>query len=162
MPYCSKCGAQVPEHAAFCQKCGQPQPAAPAPAAPVSAAPPSLAQPALSANTAALLSYLVGWITGIIFYLVDDRPYVRFHAAQSIITFGGLNLIRAVLGAWFGVGWWFGGTWHSHGYGMAWPLLSLIGILSFVLWILLMVKAYQGQRYKLPIAGDLAENLARR
>ncbi len=160
MPFCSKCGTQVPEHAAFCQKCGQPQPAVPASPVPAPTVPASPAQPALSANTAALLSYLLGWITGIIFYLIDDRPYVRFHAAQSIITFGGLNLIRAILGVWLGVGWWFGRP-HVYRAG-AWPILGLIGILSFVLWILLMVKAYQGQRYKLPIAGDFAENLVRR
>ncbi len=150
MSYCSKCGTQVPEHAAFCQKCGQPQPAAPA----------GTSQHSLSPNAAALLSYVLGWITGIIFYFIDDRPYVRFHAAQSVITFGGLHIIRAVLGIWLGVGWWFGPR-HGYRLGPAWPLLSLIGLVSFVLWILLMVKAYQGQRYKLPIAGDLAENLAR-
>jgi uncharacterized membrane protein len=150
MAYCSKCGAQVPEGAAFCQKCGAPQPASPA----------SAVRSGLSPNTAALLSYVLGWITGLIFYFIDNRPYVRFHAAQSIITFGGLHIIRAVLGIWFGVGWWFG-PGHGHRFGPGWPLLSLIGLLSFVLWILLMVKAYQGQKFKIPIAGDLAENLTR-
>ncbi len=150
MTYCSKCGAQVPEGAAFCQKCGAPQPAPPAPAV----------RSGLSPNTAALLSYVLGWITGLIFYFTDNRPYVRFHAAQSIITFGGLHIIRAVLGIWLGVGWWLGPR-HWHRFGPGWPLLSLIGLVSFVLWILLIVKAYQGQKFKIPIAGDLAENLAR-
>ena len=41
-------------------------------------------------------------------------------------------------------------------------MMGLIGIASFVLWILLMVKAYQGQKFKLPFVGDLAENLSGR
>lgn len=44
--------------------------------------------------------------------------------------------------------------------GIAWPLLGLISLLSLVLWVLLMVKASQGQKFKLPVAGDLAENWA--
>jgi uncharacterized membrane protein len=45
----------------------------------------------LSENLAALLSYVFGWITGLIFLLLDKRPYVRFHAAQSIVVFLGLQ-----------------------------------------------------------------------
>lgn len=152
MPYCSQCGTEVPEPATFCQKCGAAQPAAPAVETPSS----------LSPNTAALLSYLFGWLTGIIFFLIDKRPYVRFHAAQSIITFGGLHLIKTILGIAFGVGWWYGGWRHVRHAGPAWPLISLLSLLSLVLWILLMVKAHQGQKYKLSIAGDLAEDLAGR
>ena len=151
MPYCSKCGALVPESAAFCQKCGQAQPVSTAPTE----------QSSLSPNTAALLSYVLGWLTGLIFFLIDKRPYVRFHAAQSIITFGGLHVVRVVLGMVFGVGWWFGGMRHMGRMWPGWPILSLLGILTFVLWIVLMVKAHQGQKYKLPIVGDLAEEWAR-
>ncbi len=150
MPYCSNCGTLVPEPAAFCQKCGQAQPASAAVAQ----------QSSLSQNTAALLSYVLGWLTGLIFFLIDKRPYVRFHAAQSIVTFGGLHILRMVLGMAFGVGWWFGGFGYAGHIWLAWPVLALIGIVSFVLWIVLMVKAYQGQRFKLPLAGDLAESLA--
>ena len=157
MAYCSKCGAMVPDTARFCQKCGETQPAtvAAAPAA-------SAAQSGLSENAAALLSYVLGWITGIIFYLIDKRPYVRFHAAQSIITFGGLHILRAALGLAFGVGWWFGSYRHAAYFPVALPILGLLGLLTLVLWIVLMVKAYQGQRFKLPVAGDLAEDWARR
>ena len=63
----------------------------------------------LSENLAALLSYVFGWITGLIFLLLDKRPYVRFHAAQSIVVFLGLHILRAVLAAIFGMGWWFAG-----------------------------------------------------
>jgi uncharacterized membrane protein len=84
----------------------------------------------LSENLAALLSYVFGWITGLLFLLLDKRPYVRFHAAQSIVVF--------TLGA---------------------LLLNFLSLLSLVLWVVLMVKAFQGVRFKLPLAGDIAESL---
>ena len=108
MAHCTKCGAEIPETAQFCQKCGQPQAAAPPNPGFRPPSPPY--QPAttgLSENAAATLSYVLGWLTGIIFYLIDSRPYVRFHAAQSIVTFGGLNIIHKVVGnhvrIWLGV-----------------------------------------------------------
>jgi len=94
-------------------------------------------------NLAALLCYLLGWITGLIFYLVEKKnKFVRFHAMQSIVVFGGLAVINIVLlvvpviGALIGL---------------------LLSLLALVLWILLMIKAYQGEMFKLPIAGDIAE-----
>ena len=169
MAHCTKCGAEVPETAQFCQKCGQPQVAAPPNPGFRPAAPPY--QPAtsgLSENAAATLSYVLGWFTGIIFFLIDNRPYVRFHAAQSIVTFGGLHIIRAVVGMMFGLGWWYGGmgrlggygVGHFAGFGIGAMLLVLLGILSFVLWIVCMVKAFQGEKFMVPIAGDIAANLA--
>src|SRR5205814_618154 len=85
MAYCTKCGANVPETAAFCQVCGQPQ--ATTGTGTAASAPVAQPQSGLSENVAAMLSYVLGWLTGIIFYLIDRRPYVRFHAAQSIVTF---------------------------------------------------------------------------
>ena len=153
MAFCTQCGASVPPNAAFCQKCGTVQ-------AGVSASPPApVTQSGLSENAAATLSYVLGWFTGIIFFLVDKRPYVRYHAAQSIVTFGGLHAIRIALGITFGFGWWFAPMRGPH-FFFAWPLLGLIGLLSFVLWIYCMVKAHRGERFRLPIAGDLAESLA--
>jgi hypothetical protein len=60
------------------------------------------------------------------------------------------------------MGWWFGGLggWGVSGFGAF--LLNILGLLSFVLWIVLMVKAFQGVRFKLPVAGDVAEALAGR
>ncbi len=167
MPHCTKCGAEVPANAQFCQTCGQPQPAA-SPAAPA----PAWQQPStattgsgLSENAAACLSYVLGWITGIIFFLIDKRPYVRFHAAQSIVTFGGLHIIRIILAMIFGLGWAFGGyrhwdygSWGSFGIGIA--LLSALGLFTFILWIVCMIKAATGSRFVLPIAGPIAQNLA--
>jgi len=109
---------------------------------------------------AALLSYVLGWLTGLIFFLIDKRPFVRFHAAQSLITFGGLHIIRIVLGGIFGFGWLYYGGWANLGFGAL--LIGVLGLLSLVLWIVCMVKAYQGERFKVPIAGDIAEGVAGR
>lgn len=116
-------------------------------------------QSGLSENLAGLLSYVLGWITGVIFFIVDKRPYVRFHAAQSIIVFLGLHILRSALAVMFGVGWLGGfGGWGFFSLGGL--LLKLIGLLSLILWVVLMVKASQGVRFKLPLAGDIAENLS--
>ena len=97
----------------------------------------------LEPNVAGLLCYLGGWITGIVFLVIEQKnKFVRFHALQSIVTFGALTVASALL-SWIPlVGGFFG---------------AIIGILAFILWIILMVKAFQGERYKLPWAGDLAE-----
>lgn len=162
MPHCTKCGAEVPATAQFCSTCGQVQPAVPAPAWRPAAGSTS---GGLTENTAATLSYVLGWITGIIFFLIDKRPYVRFHAAQSIVTFGCLHIIRIVLAMIFGVGFLFGGFgsrgyagWGGFGIGIA--ILSVFSLITFVLWIVCMVKAASGQRWEVPIAGPIAQNLA--
>jgi uncharacterized membrane protein len=94
-------------------------------------------------NIAALLSYLLGVITGIIFYVIEkENKFVRFHAMQSIVVFGALLVFQVAL--------------------RFIPILSLvlipiIGIASVILWVILMIKAYQGEYFKLPIVGDIAE-----
>ncbi|MCM8774104.1 MAG: DUF4870 domain-containing protein [Candidatus Omnitrophica bacterium] len=100
----------------------------------------------INANLAALLSYLLGFITGIIFYVIEkENKFVRFHAMQSIVVFGFLFLVSVVLGFIPFVGWFIN---------------ILVSLASFILWIILMIKAYQGERFKLPIAGDIAEKNA--
>jgi uncharacterized membrane protein len=97
----------------------------------------------LESNVASLLCYLFGWITGIIFFILEkENKLVRFHALQSIIIFGILTIASGLLG-WIPI---FGGFFSA-----------VIGITAFVLWIVLMVKAYQGEKYKIPLAGDFAE-----
>ena len=155
MPHCTKCGAEVPVSAQFCQSCGRPQAGAAIP--PPAQNYPQAATSGMSENVAATLSYVLGWVTGVIFYLIDKRPYVRFHAAQSIVTFGGLHLLRIVLGMIFGIGFFYEGF---GGWGVGWLLIACISLLSFVLWIVLMIKAYQGERFMVPIAGDMAVHLA--
>ena len=106
----------------------------------------------LPENVAGLLCYVLGWISGLIFLLLEqENKFVRFHAVQSIVTFGGITIISIALSI----------------LGII-PLLGvffdfanwMIGGLAFVLWIVLMVKAVQGTKYKLPWAGDFAEKRA--
>ena len=87
----------------------------------------------LEPNVAGLLCYLGVWITGIIFLVLEKKNnWVRFHAAQSLIVFGFLTLANIFLG-WIPI------------IGTAFSVI--IGITGFILWILLMVKAYNGERY---------------
>jgi uncharacterized membrane protein len=153
MRFCSQCGGEVATGAAFCPKCGRAQPGG------QMAQTSHSAGSGLSENVAGLLCYALGWITGIVFFLIDKRPYVRFHAAQSIVIFAGLFLIRIAVGIFFGFG--AGlmmGAWGAFGMGAA--LYSLISLAGFILWILLMVKAYQGEKFQVPVAAGIAQSLA--
>ncbi len=97
----------------------------------------------LQPNVAALLSYIVGIITGIIFFVLEkDNKFVRFHAMQSIVVFGFLLVLNAILTVIPVIGW---------------ALMPIVGVISLILWIVLMIKAFQGEYFKLPIAGDIAE-----
>jgi uncharacterized membrane protein len=94
-------------------------------------------------NLEALLCYVLGWITGIVFLFMEkENEYVRFHAMQSLVTFLALFIITIVIG-WIPI--------------LGWIISFLISILGLILWLLLMFKAYQGELYKLPYAGDFAE-----
>lgn len=100
----------------------------------------------LEPNVAGLLCYIGGWISGIVFLVIEQKnAFVRFHALQSIITFGGLTVAGALLG------------WIPYA-GVVFG--TVIGILAFILWVVLMVKAYRGELYKVPFAGQVAEGLA--
>lgn len=97
----------------------------------------------LKENVEGALCYVLGWITGIVFLMVEERNrFVRFHAMQSIVTFLPLTVITVILG------------WIPF---FGWIIGRLIWILALILWLILMLKAYQGKMYKLPIAGDFAE-----
>ena len=94
-------------------------------------------------NAEALLAYLAGFITGIVFYIIEkENKFVRFHAMQSIVVFGFFFVLGMALAMIPVIGW---------------VLSPILWIANIVLWILLMVKAYQGEMFKLPIAGDIAE-----
>src|SRR5690242_13770261 len=99
MAFCAKCGTQLGEGVAFCPSCGTP-----AGVVPSSSTPPPGAQP-MPSNVAALLTYLAGFITGIIFLVIEpyknDR-FVRFHAFQSIFFSIAYIVISAVWGVIFG------------------------------------------------------------
>jgi len=158
MAFCSKCGTEVGAGAAFCPKCGAAQMPVASQAGGAIVEPVPASQSGMAENVAGTLCYLLGWVTGIIFYLIDKRPFVRFHAAQSMVTFGGLHVLNIVLGIVFGAGMMFRGGFGA--FGLASALLSLIGLVSFVLWILLMVKAYQHEKFEVPIAGGIAKSFS--
>jgi uncharacterized membrane protein len=150
MAFCKACGQEIGT-ATFCPKCGASQGTAAAPA-PVPAAPAASPTEGLQENVAGLLCYLGLWVTGIIFLLIDKRPWVKFQAAQSIVVFGGLTILRIALGMLVGgiLGWGL--------YGIIWLILRLAGL---ILWILLMVKAYQHETFRVPIAADIADSIAK-
>ena len=97
----------------------------------------------MDANIAATLSYLVGFVTGVIFLLVEkENKFVRFHAMQSTILFAGIVAIDILL--------------------QLVPILGALVVIfvvipaSAILWLLLMFKAYQGEEFRLPLVGDVA------
>lgn len=100
----------------------------------------------LEENLACALCYVFAWVTGLIFYLVEkENKNVRFHAMQSLLLFIGVFIIYFVF------------SWMLFFIPFMWMLLSLFGLLVFILWIVLIIKAYQGEKFKLPIIGDMAE-----
>jgi uncharacterized membrane protein len=99
----------------------------------------------LDANVAGALCYALGWVTGVVFLVLEPHnSFVRFHALQSTIAFAALSV------AWI--------------LGLSIPFLG--GIFAFfvvmpisaIAWLVSMFKAYNGERFKLPIAGDMAEH----
>jgi uncharacterized membrane protein len=97
----------------------------------------------LEPNIAGLLCYLGLWITGIIMLVLErNNKFVRFHAAQSIVVFGSLTILSGALG--FVP---FAGQFFS----------AAIGIVIFILWLVLMVKAYRAEFYRLPVAAEVAD-----
>ncbi len=101
----------------------------------------------LEPNVAALLCYLGLWVTGIILLVLEQKNrFVRFHAAQSIVVFGALTILSGAL-RWVP----FAGPFFS----------AAIGLTIFILWLVLMVKAYHGEFYRLPLAAEMAEWLLR-
>jgi uncharacterized membrane protein len=127
-------------------------------AAATTAAPVISGTSGMQENVAGGLSYVLGWITGLIFYFTDKRPFVRFHAAQSIVVFGGLHILSIVLGMVFGIGMFVPHAGLAAG-GLAMGLWSILGIVEFVLWIVLMIMAFQGKKFRVPIAADLADSI---
>ena len=102
----------------------------------------------LQPNVAGLLCYVVGWITGIVFLVIEKKStFVKFHAWQSIMTFGVLSVAYLIL-FWIPL--------------IGWAIAWVIWILGIVLWILLMIQAGTGKMYKLPWVGNWAENQAKK
>ena len=99
----------------------------------------------LDENVAGLLCYLFAWVSGLVFFLIEkDSDFVRFHAAQSLVVFGSFTVLGIILPVIpiFGL--------------LLMPLLSALG---FVLWLLMMIMAFQGNKFELPLVQDLVKKM---
>ncbi len=180
MAFCQTCATPIPDGSAQCGACvakavpdttayaaatpgftaAVPGYSAPAPgyAAPVYAAP--VPSSGISANGAGALTYLAGFITGIIFLVIEpykaDR-FVRFHAFQSIF----FNV--AWIGMWIAwtiIGLMLGAVTKGFLFILELPINLLLMVAGFGLWAWLMYSAYQGKTTKLPFVGALAAKQA--
>lgn len=96
-------------------------------------------------NLAGMFSYLLGFITGIIFFILEkESKFVKFHAMQSIILSVVLTILYGIL---------------SFIPIIGWMLLLILPLITLILWIVLMLKAYKYEYFKLPFIGDLTENI---
>ena len=140
MAFCSKCGTQVPDGAGFCPSCGTTVSAGGGDTAMSSAR-----TSGMQSNVAALLSYVV--IIAIVFLIIEpfkNDKFVRFHAFQSIFYWIAVIVVFMLIGMVFPLSVWL---------LVYWPLR----LLSFILMVFLMYKAYNNEKFKLPFIGDLAE-----
>jgi len=117
-------------------------------------------------NMASMLCYVLTWVTGLIFYFMEkENKTVRFHAIQSILTFLPLTILGYVFW-WIGIPKWSygGGPWGLGSYDLGIPALVwasyAIWALTGILWLILVYKAYSGEKLKLPVIGDIAEKKA--
>jgi uncharacterized membrane protein/ribosomal protein L40E len=162
--FCIKCGMQLPEDANHCPGCGTPavHPATPERAKSARFGGPgpagggaAVSTPAggLTENVAGMLAY-VTIIPAIIFLVLEPynrSRFIRFHAFQSIFFYVAwmvLGVGLSIIGSIPFVGW------------ATLPLWPLIGLGGLILWVLMLVKAYSGQMWKLPVIGDMAEKQA--
>jgi uncharacterized membrane protein len=103
---------------------------------------------------AAALSYLFGWIGGLIFLLVDRRPFVRYHAAQSVVVFATLSVLFLLLGGFFLE------TLLPQAAGVLLLMRRIVEVVWLVTAIMLMLKASSGERYRVPYAALVADRAA--
>jgi uncharacterized membrane protein len=143
MAFCSTCGAQIPDGSTTCAAC----------AGRTAAAPPVASAGGLTDNVAGMLAY-VTIIPAIIFLVAEPynkSRFIRFHAFQCIF------LSIAWIALWMALSI----VAHIPIFGwltiLIWPLIGLAGL---VIWIILLLKANQGQMFKLPVIGDMAEKQA--
>ena len=110
----------------------------------------------LAPNVAAGLSYLLGFITGIVFLIIEGRqPVVRFAAMQSILLSVAYILISIVLGVLVGI------LFAVHLWFLVYPVSAVVRLALFVLWLWVMIRAFQGQQVSLPVIGAMAERFSR-
>jgi len=116
----------------------------------------------LDENVAALLSYVFGWLSGLIFLLLEkESRLIRFHAMQSIL----LNVLAVVIGIVLWIVTFIFVLIASQLAGFLGTIVTLLGTLIWIAfcvglliaWVMCLIKAYQGLFFKLPVIGDFAE-----
>ena len=131
----------------------------PQPPPPPAQRPPAASQTStgLDPKLAGLLCYILGIITGLIFFLIEkSNDVVRFHAAQSILFSGSMIVLWILITILQ-----FVILSISLSLGSIFSLLTmLLGLAVFVLWVVLLIKGYSGEKWKLPVIGDMAERMA--
>lgn len=157
MAFCASCGSPV--EGRFCAKCGAAMGATPGGGGPTPAysAPPGSAA-GMTDNVAGALCYAVGFITGILFLVLEPynrRPFVRFHAFQSIFFCVAWIALSIALSIALGI---LGMVLHL--WLIFLPIRLLIGFAGFLLWLFCLYKAYNGEWYQLPIVGPMAAKQA--
>jgi uncharacterized membrane protein len=100
----------------------------------------------LTPNGAAALAYAATFLTGLVVYHLADDEFVRFHAAQSVVVFGGLFAVDLLFGA-------LAVTFTD-------SLSTAIAALAVGLWLSLMLSAVRGRRVRIPLAGRIADAYA--
>jgi uncharacterized membrane protein len=132
----------------------EPQPTPPAsPQPPSNSGQEKKSSTGLDSNVAGLLCYLFGWVSGLIFFLIEkEDKFVRFHALQSLLLSGVVIAFEIIVSILVRI------PVIGVAFAVILGLASLVLWLGLVvLWIILMVKAYQGEKFKLPVIGDIAE-----
>jgi uncharacterized membrane protein len=155
--FCPKCGTENPDGAKFCSKCGAGL-GAPAKPSEAAAKPETESSTGMSANVAGLLCYVAGWITGIVFVVLEKKSkFVKFHAWQSIMVFGVLTVVQIILSILnaIAISTFSFGLWQ-----FAHVLSVIFGVIIAGLWIALVILAAQGKMWKVPGAGNWAEKQA--
>lgn len=110
-------------------------------------------------SVAAILSYAGGWFTGLLLFLfAGQNRYVRFHALQSLIFFGAINLLDIAL---FNVGM-FGHEHLRYITAIAFFAFFLLNIIAFFGWVIGMIQAARGKYYKMPFVGNFVERCLNR
>jgi len=163
MAFCRACGQDAGD-ATFCPKCGAAQSGAQIPSQSVSpaggSAPAAVSgTEGMAPNIAGLLCYLFGWLGGLIFLLIDKRPFVRFHGAQSIalsICFFPVWIIYLIFSFLLTA---ISVAIHFPIGFLSFFLFPVILIAFFAAFIFCMYKAYSNEKYKLPIIGNMVEKM---
>lgn len=119
---------------------------------------PRVAQPFDGSRIAAALSYSVGWLTGILFFLFSDgNRYVRFHALQSLLFFGFVNAFDIVFIMSFARLHVFAFLPYMQGFAVLFFLM--VNFIAFVGWLIALFQAARGAYFKLPIVGEIVAHL---